>query len=59
VFSKDPDTGDVYHTYSSYSRGIDVLNGAYGYIDLTPRGRDEEGLAHPMAWVRRHDQYED
>jgi predicted dithiol-disulfide oxidoreductase (DUF899 family) len=58
VFYKDPKC-DIYHTYSAYSRGIDLLNGAYNYIDLTPNGRDEEGLKDPMAWVRRHDQYED
>lgn len=56
VFYKDP-SGDVYHTYSAYSRGIDLLNGAYNYIDLTPKGRDEDGKG--PYWVRRHDQYED
>ncbi|MGH7628284.1 MAG: DUF899 family protein, partial [Gemmatimonadales bacterium] len=58
VFYQDRN-GDIHHSYSAYSRGIDLLNGAYNYIDLAPKGRDEEGLAHPMAWVRRHDQYED
>jgi predicted dithiol-disulfide oxidoreductase (DUF899 family) len=58
VFYQDRN-GDVYHTYSAYSRGIDLVNGAYNYIDLAPKGRDEEGLPDPMAWVRRHDQYED
>ena len=54
VFSKD-ESGAVYHTYSAYARGIDLLNGAYNYIDLTPKGRDEgEGN---MAWLRRHDEY--
>jgi len=56
VFYKDQD-GDVYHTYSTYSRGIDLLNGAYNYIDLTPKGRDEGNQI--QTWVRRHDQYED
>ena len=56
VFYKDPN-GDIYHTYSAYSRGIDLLNGAYNYIDLTPRGRDEGGRI--MSWLRRHDRYED
>jgi len=56
VFYKDPD-GDVYHTYSTYSRGIDLMNGAYNYIDLTPRGRDEGGAI--MSWLRRRDQYQD
>ncbi len=56
VFYRDR-SGDVYHTYSTYSRGIDLLNGAYNYIDLTPKGRDEgEGI---MSWLRRRDQYED
>jgi predicted dithiol-disulfide oxidoreductase (DUF899 family) len=56
VFCKDR-KGDIYHTYSAYSRGIDLVNGAYNYIDLTPRGRDEgKGI---MAWLRRRDQYQD
>jgi predicted dithiol-disulfide oxidoreductase (DUF899 family) len=50
------DDGAVLHTYSSYARGIDLLNAAYNYIDLTPRGRDEDGRA-PQSWVRRHDEY--
>ena len=56
VFYQDPQ-GEVYHTYSTYSRGIDLLNGAYNYIDLTPKGRDEGGRI--MSWLRRRDQYED
>jgi predicted dithiol-disulfide oxidoreductase (DUF899 family) len=56
VFYKD-ENGDIYHTYSTYSRGIDLMNGAYNYIDLTPKGRDEgKGI---MSWLRRRDQYED
>lgn len=55
VFYQDA-SGDIYHTYSTYSRGIDLLNVAYNYIDLTPKGRDEDGQA--QKWVRRHDQYE-
>ena len=55
VFSADRN-GDIYHTYSTYSRGIDLMNGAYNYIDLTPRGRDEGERI--MAWLRRRDQYE-
>ena len=51
------DDGAVYHTYSTYSRGIDALNGTYQMLDLTSKGRDESGLPYPMAWVRRHDQY--
>jgi predicted dithiol-disulfide oxidoreductase (DUF899 family) len=52
-------TGDVYHTYSTYARGLDMLNSAYHYMDLLPKGRDEAGLPWTMAWLRRHDQYED
>ena len=56
VFYKDPD-GNVYHTYSCYARGLDMLNTAYHYLDLVPKGRDEAGLPHAMAWVRLRDQY--
>ena len=56
VFYKDA-AGDVFHTYSCYGRGIDALIGAYQFLDLVPKGRDEAGLAFPMGWVRRHDQY--
>jgi predicted dithiol-disulfide oxidoreductase (DUF899 family) len=56
VFYKDAE-GDVFHTYSSYARGLDILVGTYNYLDLTPKGRDEEGLAFSMAWVRHHDKY--
>jgi len=56
VFAKDA-RGDVFHTYSCYSRGLDWLNPAYQLLDLVPKGRDEAGLPHPMAWVRLHDQY--
>jgi predicted dithiol-disulfide oxidoreductase (DUF899 family) len=57
VFYKDA-AGNVFHTYSSYSRGLDILIGAYNWLDLTPKGRDEEGLKHGMAWVRHHDKYD-
>jgi len=57
VFAKD-DGGDIFHTYSTYGRGLDILVGAYNFIDLVPKGRDEAGLKHSMAWVRRHDQYD-
>ena len=56
VFVKN-ETGEVFHTYSCYGRGIDMLNGAYQYLDLVPKGRDEGGFDFPMNWVRRHDQY--
>jgi predicted dithiol-disulfide oxidoreductase (DUF899 family) len=58
VFYKDA-TGAVFHTYSTYARGIDMLNGAYHYLDLAPKGRDEDRLEDPQAWVRYHDRYED
>jgi predicted dithiol-disulfide oxidoreductase (DUF899 family) len=54
VFYRDS-AGDLYHTYSAYARGIDLLNTAYNYLDLVPRGRDE-GTRGPF-WVRRHDEY--
>jgi len=57
VFSRDP-SGAVFHTYSSYARGIDMLNTAYHYLDLVPKGRDEDGLEFTQAWVRHHDRYE-
>ncbi|MEM7429772.1 MAG: thioredoxin family protein [Pseudomonadota bacterium] len=56
VFAKDDD-GTVYHTYSCYARGLDMLNVVYQYLDLLPKGRDEQDLPHPMAWVRRHNEY--
>lgn len=58
VFAKD-EKGEIFHTYSSYARGLDQLINTYNYIDLTPKGRDEDELPYTMAWVRRHDQYED
>jgi predicted dithiol-disulfide oxidoreductase (DUF899 family) len=57
IFYKDDD-GAVFHTYSCYARGLDMLNAAYHYLDLVPKGRDEAGLQHAMAWVRYHDRYE-
>ena len=58
VFYQD-ETGDIFHTYSSYARGGDMLIGAYNYLDLVPKGRDEDALAFTMAWVRHHDRYGD
>jgi predicted dithiol-disulfide oxidoreductase (DUF899 family) len=58
VFYRDTE-GRVFHTYSSYARGIDILNTAYNYLDLVPKGRDEAGLEFSMAWLRYHDKYED
>ena len=56
VFYKDS-TGQVFHTYSAYARGIDMVNVAYHYLDLVPKGRDE-GDKGP-SWLRRHDEYHD
>ncbi len=57
VFYRDP-SGAVFHTYSSYARGIDMLNTAYHYLDLVPKGRDEDDLEFTQSWVRHHDRYE-
>jgi predicted dithiol-disulfide oxidoreductase (DUF899 family) len=56
VFCKD-EKGDVFHTYSTYARGLDNLVGAYKFLDLVPKGRDEDHLDFTMEWVRRHDEY--
>ena len=56
VFARDK-TGAIYHTYSTYSRGLESLIGTYTLLDLVPKGRDEEGLKQNMAWVRHHDRY--
>ena len=57
VFYKD-EAGEIFHTYSTYARGLDPLVGAYQFLDLVPKGRDEDGLAFTMSWVRHHDKYE-
>ncbi len=54
VFYKDA-SGKVFHTYSTYARGIDMMNVAYHYLDIVPKGRDEGDLG--QFWVRRHDEY--
>jgi predicted dithiol-disulfide oxidoreductase (DUF899 family) len=56
VFFKDQD-GGLYHTYSTYSRGLDMFNSAYHYLDIVPKGRDEEKLKYHMDWVRLRDEY--
>lgn len=56
VFVRDED-GAICHTYSCYARGLDMLNGAYHYLDLVPKGRDEAGLPYTMSWVRLRDEY--
>jgi len=50
---------EVFHTYSSYARGLDILLPTYNWLDMTAKGRDEDGLPYPMAWVRHHDRYGD
>ena len=57
VFYRDEE-GNVFHTYSCYARGLDMLNVAYQYMDLVPKGRDESNLPYSMAWLRRHDSYD-
>jgi len=52
-------SGEIFHTYSCYARGLENLIGTYNYLDLVPRGRDEDGLPFPMDWVRHHDNYGD
>jgi len=56
VFARDA-AGEVFHSYSSYARGLDILIGTYNFLDLVPKGRDEDGLAFSMSWVRHHDRY--
>jgi len=58
VFYKN-EQGEVFHTYSCFARGLDMLNGAYHYMDLVPKGRDEDDLPYTMSWLHRRDQYED
>ena len=58
AFIRD-ENGKVFHTYSSYARGLDTLVGTYNFLDMAPKGRDEGALPWTMAWVRRHDEYED
>jgi predicted dithiol-disulfide oxidoreductase (DUF899 family) len=56
VFYRDDDAS-IFHTYSCYARGLDMMNAAYHYLDLTRKGRDEDALPYPQAWLRRHDEY--
>jgi predicted dithiol-disulfide oxidoreductase (DUF899 family) len=56
VFFKDGN-GELFHTYSTFARGLDSMNAAYQLLDLVPKGRDEAGLPFPMAWVKLHDLY--
>jgi predicted dithiol-disulfide oxidoreductase (DUF899 family) len=57
VFYRDDD-GTVFHTYSTYARGLDGMNATYQILDLVPKGRDEAGLQHAMSWVRYRDRYD-
>jgi predicted dithiol-disulfide oxidoreductase (DUF899 family) len=56
AFFRDGD--QIFHSYSAYARGIDMLNGAYHYLDIAPKGRDEDGLPFPMDWVRHRIAYD-
>jgi predicted dithiol-disulfide oxidoreductase (DUF899 family) len=56
VFAKDG--GNVYRTYSTYARGLDIIVGTYNLLDMVPKGRDEDSLPRTMSWVKRHDEYE-
>jgi predicted dithiol-disulfide oxidoreductase (DUF899 family) len=58
IFARGDD-GAVYHTYSTYGRGLDIFITAYNYLDHAPKGRDEQDLTHGMSWVRHHDRYGD
>lgn len=52
------DAGEVFHTYSTYGRGVEVMMGTYRMLDLMPKGRNERDVRHKMEWVRHHDRYE-
>jgi predicted dithiol-disulfide oxidoreductase (DUF899 family) len=56
VFYRDED-GEIFHTYSTYGRGLDMMNAAYHYLDLVPKGRDEATTGN-MGWLRRRDEYD-
>ena len=57
VFFKDPN-GDVFHTYSTFARGTELIGGVYGFLDVTPNGRNEPPGGNLTNWVRRHDEYD-
>jgi len=52
------DAGEIFHTYSTYGRGVEVMMGTYNMLDLAPKGRDERDVDYKMEWVRHHDRYE-
>jgi predicted dithiol-disulfide oxidoreductase (DUF899 family) len=56
VFYKD-EAGDIFHTYSTFSRGTEMMSGVYGFLDVTPKGRNEPPGTNLSDWVRRHDEY--
>jgi predicted dithiol-disulfide oxidoreductase (DUF899 family) len=58
VFYKD-EAGNIFHTYSSFARGLDNCISAYNFLDISPKGRNEDELAFSMSWVRHHDRYDD
>ncbi len=58
-FSAQDDSGAVFHTYSSFSRGLDMFLGAYHLLDIVPKGRDEARFSYGMEWVRHKDRYGD
>ncbi len=58
IFFKDQ-SGRIFYTYSAYGRGMDILNTAYNYLDIVPKGRDENDHEFRQFWVRRHDEYND
>ena len=57
VFYKEAD-GPIFHTYSTYARGLDPVNATYQILDMVPKGRDEKSGGPPMSWVRLHDEYD-
>jgi predicted dithiol-disulfide oxidoreductase (DUF899 family) len=57
VFYRD-ESGQIFHTYSAFARGIDMVNPTYQFLDLVPKGRDEQDDDSPQQWVRYHDRYE-
>ena len=56
VFARNDD-GEVFHTYSTFARGLETFLGAYRFLDVVPRGRNEDGLAFTMEWIRHRDRY--
>jgi predicted dithiol-disulfide oxidoreductase (DUF899 family) len=52
------EAGEVFHTYSTFGRGVEAMMGTYNMLDLAPKGRDEQDEPYAMAWVRHHDRYE-